>query len=143
MRSWHLQWHGSSSPNTKRQLVREARLYRGHGSERFPEVGPRQRVERLGVDEIIRRFAAPQLLHLMIEAQREDEAERLDQRARIPAVQRPGRLGRAEPADGRAARDARGHPGPAREVDDGDHPAVLDIELAPTLTRVLDDEVAQ
>ena len=35
----------------------------------------------------------PQLLHLMIHAQREDEAERLDQRARLGAVQRADEAG--------------------------------------------------
>ena len=37
-----------------------------------------------------------QLLDLMIKAQREDEAERLHQRARLRALHRPGRLGRTQ-----------------------------------------------
>src|SRR5437867_12736240 len=99
----------SASPDAQRQLGRDAGLYRSNGPERLPEVGPGQRVECPGVDEVVGWLAAAQLPDLVIKAQREDEAERLDQGARVRAVQRPGRLGRAQPADGRAAGDARGH----------------------------------
>src|SRR5215510_16468078 len=133
----------SAPPYTQRQLGRQAGLHRGHGPERLLEVGPWQRIQRLGVDEIAGPLAAPQLLHLVIEPQREDEAERLHQGTRIRAVQRPSRLSRAQPFYGRAARGACGHPGPPREVNDGGQPAVLDVELAPAFPRVLYNEVPQ
>ncbi len=45
----------SPLPDTQRQLVRETGLHRSHGPECLPKVGPCQRVERLGVDEAVRR----------------------------------------------------------------------------------------
>src|SRR3954463_12581323 len=49
----------------------------------------------------------------------------------------------ARPARRGAPRRAAREPGPAREVDDRDQPAVLEVEAALALAAVLDDEVAQ
>src|SRR6516162_2662455 len=67
---------GSAPADAHRQFVREAVLYRSHRAEGLFEVGPRERVQRLGGDEVIGHLAAAQLLHLVIQAQRENEAER-------------------------------------------------------------------
>jgi hydrogenase maturation protein HypF len=130
-------------PDPERQLGGQAGLDRGHGAERLPQVGAGQRVQLLGVDEVVRRLAAAHLLHLMIQAQREDELERLGQRARLALVQRPGRRGGPQPLQGGGAGHARAHPGPAREVHDRGDPAVLEVELPAPLAGVLDHEVAQ
>src|SRR5690349_8116980 len=71
------------------QFGRQVRLDRRHGPERFPQVGPGQRVQRLGGDEVVRRLAASQLLDLVVEAERGDEAERLHQRLRLRALHGP------------------------------------------------------
>ena len=62
---------------------------------------------------------------------------------RLRAFHGPGRLGRAQPLHRRGVRHPGRYPGPAGQVDDRDHPAVLDVELPAALARVLDHEVAQ
>jgi alpha-ketoglutarate-dependent taurine dioxygenase len=49
----------SAPADPERKLGREVRLYRRHGAERLPQVGPGQRVQRLGVDEIVRCLPPP------------------------------------------------------------------------------------
>ncbi len=67
------------------------------------------------------------------EPQLPDQLERVLERVRVGRRQRAGRRRRPQPLDGRSAGDAGRHPRPAREVDDRDHAAVLEIEPAAVL----------
>jgi hypothetical protein len=78
----------------------------------------------------------------MIKPQRENEVERVGQRAGLRALQRPGRRRRAQPFPGGGAGHVRAQSGPARQVHDRDQPAVLEVELPSALAGMLDDEVA-
>ena len=83
------------------------------------------------------------LLDLVLDPQPGDQLVRVQQRLGVGARQRARVARRPQPLGGRGRRDARRHARPAGEVDDRDHPAVLEVQAAAPLAAVLDDEAAQ
>jgi DNA invertase Pin-like site-specific DNA recombinase len=61
--------------DAERELAGQPGLHGRDGPERRPQVGARERVQRRRIDEVVRRFASPQLLDLVVKAKCENEFE--------------------------------------------------------------------
>ena len=97
-----------------------------------------------GVDVVVGRGAGAQLLDLVLEPQRCDQLERVLERVRRRrrAACRPSPAARSRSVVEAVVTPGR-HPGPARQVDDRQRAAVLEVEPSAVLAAVLDDEAAQ
>ena len=97
----------------------------------------------VGGDVVVRRLLGPKLAHLVLEAHVVDERERVGQRVGVGHRERSGGAGDPQALRRRSAGHPRRHRGPARERDDRDRPAPLEVQTPAVLAGVLDDEAAE